>query len=139
MPKITRRAFLEMAAAIGAAATCGFAVFSFASSVPWKERRVPFPEGVASGDPDFESVLLWTRYPQSGSKEKVELTVEVAERSRVQTRGGLETRSGMGGIGLDLPGAGGRLETVDGVLVPVHGCEWGGESRRKDDDGTGAG
>ena len=78
MSKITRRAFLEMAAAMGAAATWA-SPFSFASSVPWKERRELFPEGVASGDPDFESVLLWTRYPQSGSKEKVELTVEVAE------------------------------------------------------------
>jgi alkaline phosphatase D len=67
-----------MAAAMGAAATWA-SPFSFASSVPWKERRELFPEGVASGDPDFESVLLWTRYPQSGSKEKVELTVEVAE------------------------------------------------------------
>lgn len=78
MPKITRRAFLEMAAATGAAAAWA-SRFSFASAVPWKERRELFPEGVASGDPDFESVILWTRYPQAAGAKKAELTVEVAE------------------------------------------------------------
>jgi alkaline phosphatase D len=54
-----------------------------ASSVPWRERRALFPEGVASGDPDSHSVLLWTRYPATG-KESPKLTVEVAEDEAFQ-------------------------------------------------------
>ena len=42
------------------------------------ERRDLFPEGVASGDPDAGSVLLWTRRPFPG-KARARLRVEVAE------------------------------------------------------------
>lgn len=45
----------------------------------WVERRDLFAEGVASGDPDSESVLLWTRASTRGSEPEVRLTVEVAE------------------------------------------------------------
>ena len=38
-----------------------------------------FPEGVASGDPDSNSVLLWTRRPPAGTNSAVQLSVEVAE------------------------------------------------------------
>ena len=37
----------------------------------------PFSLGVASGDPDSNSVLFWTRHPSSG--KPVQLTLEVAE------------------------------------------------------------
>ena len=47
------------------------------SQTRWRERRDLFPEGVASGDPDSNSVLLWTRYPGSGTGAR--LTIEVAE------------------------------------------------------------
>lgn len=57
---ITRRAFLEMAAAAGATAAWGNA-FGTKSKIAWQERRDLFPEGVASGDPASNSVLLWTR------------------------------------------------------------------------------
>jgi len=40
----------------------------------WKPR---FPEGVASGDPDCNRVLFWTRYPSSG--KPAQMTLEVAE------------------------------------------------------------
>jgi alkaline phosphatase D len=49
---------------------------SDAAHGPWKERRELFPEGVASGDPDHHSVILWTRV---GDPRIEKLFVEVAE------------------------------------------------------------
>src|SRR5438477_4420373 len=71
-----RRAFIVAAASWGAAAVWGWAV-SRPSAGLWRERRELFPEGVASGDPDSNSVLFWTRY--SGSGKRARLTLEVAE------------------------------------------------------------
>ena len=49
-----------------------------ASRTKWTERRDLYPEGVASGDPDPSSVILWTRRPfASGTRQG--LTVEVAK------------------------------------------------------------
>jgi alkaline phosphatase D len=48
------------------------------SRVHWRERRDLYPEGVASGDPDPDSVLLWTRRPFAQGTRQL-LTVEVAE------------------------------------------------------------
>lgn len=54
-----------------------------ASAITWQERRDLFPEGVASGDPDPSSVILWTRRPfPSGGPQT--LTVEVAEDAAFQ-------------------------------------------------------
>jgi alkaline phosphatase D len=82
MSAITRRSFLAMAAAIGATAAWGNP-FGTKSRSAWRERRALFPEGVASGDPDSNSVLLWTRRPPIGEKTSetppVNLNVEVAE------------------------------------------------------------
>src|SRR5882672_10156955 len=74
--KISRRSFLKAAAAIGASlALVGPAR---ASRVHWHERRDLYPQGVASGDPDPHSVILWTRRPfADGTRQR--LTVEVAE------------------------------------------------------------
>jgi alkaline phosphatase D len=77
MPTVTRRSFMELAAAIGATAAWSIGRTTSPYS-PWRERRERFPEGVASGDPDDHSVLLWTRYPQ-GSGANANLSVEVAE------------------------------------------------------------
>ncbi len=88
---MNRRDFLAQAAALGATAAWRTSSPA-ASSVPWRERRDLFPEGVASGDPDSSSVLLWTRRPPSGSKPRTRLTVEVAEDpgfSRVIARTGV--------------------------------------------------
>ncbi|HLZ52174.1 MAG TPA: alkaline phosphatase D family protein [Candidatus Acidoferrum sp.] len=75
---ITRRSFMEMAVALGAAAAWGQPV-SAGSKVPWHERRDLYPEGVASGDPQSTSVLLWTRRaPKDGNAPK-KLTMELAE------------------------------------------------------------
>src|SRR3569832_2898601 len=49
-----------------------------ASTTAWYERCDFYPEGVASGDPDPNSVILWTRRPFDSGGPRV-LTVEVAE------------------------------------------------------------
>ena len=71
-----RRTFIVAAASWGAAAAWGWPVPRRSQAV-WRERRALFPEGVASGDPDSNSVLFWTRY--SGSGKQARLTLEVAE------------------------------------------------------------
>ncbi len=48
------------------------------SRVKWQERRDLYPQGVASGDPDPHSVILWTRRPFAEGTRHL-LTVEVAE------------------------------------------------------------
>ena len=48
------------------------------SQVEWHERRDLYPQGVASGDPDPHSVILWTRRPFAQGTRQL-LTVEVAE------------------------------------------------------------
>jgi len=48
------------------------------SRVKWRERRDLYPQGVASGDPDPHSVILWTRRPFDEGTRQL-LTVEVAE------------------------------------------------------------
>ena len=67
MKKLSRREFLAAAASIGAVAAfarSGVAKSGAAKSqVKWTERRELYPEGVASGDPQADSVLLWTRRP----------------------------------------------------------------------------
>ena len=76
MGNMSRRDFLAFAAVLGAEAAWGRS-FSTPSKISWRERRDLFPEGVASGDPDSTSVLLWTRRaPQP--KPAQELNVEVA-------------------------------------------------------------
>lgn len=73
--KTDRRTFLLGAAAIGA--TAAWSGPARASRSNWRERRELYPEGVASGDPDDHSVILWTRRPFDDGEPQV-LTVEVA-------------------------------------------------------------
>src|SRR5262249_23267219 len=76
MMKISRRSFLKAAAAMGA--SLAWVGPARGSRVRWHERRDLYPQGVASGDPDPHSVILWTRRPvKGGTRER--LTVEVAE------------------------------------------------------------
>lgn len=65
MGRINRREFLRQAAYCGAALLWSSSV-GRASTVTWQERRDLFPHGVASGDPDPHSVILWTRRPTPG-------------------------------------------------------------------------
>jgi alkaline phosphatase D len=78
MTRLTRREFIAAAAAMGATWACA-GRRSMPSRSHWVERRDLFSEGVASGDPGPDSVLLWTRASAGGSAETVPLTVEVAE------------------------------------------------------------
>ena len=77
MGRVNRREFIKQAVSCGAALALG-GTASARSKVNWRERRDLFPEGVASGDPEPDSVLLWTRRP-FGKGERQRLTVEVAE------------------------------------------------------------
>ena len=78
MGPIDRRTFAKMALAIGASIAWGD-LLATPSRTPWREQRGLFPEGVASGDPDSNSVLLWTRYPQTDPNSQAYLRVEIAE------------------------------------------------------------
>jgi alkaline phosphatase D len=77
---ISRRDFLKTASLVGA--TLAFSRGEARRSArTWRERRDLFPEGVASGDPQSDSVLLWTRRPPVKADAR-QLTVEVAEDER---------------------------------------------------------
>src|SRR6187455_1316278 len=73
---LNRREFVQLAAAMGASLAWGGS--ARASTTGWQEQRDLYPEGVASGDPDPTSVILWTRRPFESGGRRV-LTVEVAE------------------------------------------------------------
>jgi alkaline phosphatase D len=71
-----RREFISAAAALGATAL--WATRSPAASrLAWREDRGLYPQGVASGDPDEQSVILWTRRPFT-DKARADLNVEVS-------------------------------------------------------------
>lgn len=78
MTPTSRRSFIQMAAAMGATAAWG-EPFATRSKVSWRECRDRYPEGVASGDPESDSVLLWTRRPPKHDSNVDRLHVEVAE------------------------------------------------------------
>jgi alkaline phosphatase D len=73
----SRREFIKQAAACGAVLLWSQKA-AFSSTVSRQERRDLFPEGVASGDPDAESIILWTRRPPA-DQPVTKLTVEIAE------------------------------------------------------------
>lgn len=75
--RLTRRQFVQGAAAMGASLAWGSAS-ARPSRTGWRERRDLYPEGVASGDPGPDGAILWTRRAfQSGDMAR--LTVEIAE------------------------------------------------------------
>ena len=72
-----RRQFLASAACLGIIGVWATRSAALSSRVVWREDRASFPQGVASGDPDDHSVVLWTRRPFDQG-ERQALTVEVA-------------------------------------------------------------
>jgi alkaline phosphatase D len=79
MSRVTRRRFVAgAAAAMGATLAWGDDP-PRRSRVRFVERRERFAQGVASGDPQPDSVLLWTRASLAGAAPIVPLTVELAE------------------------------------------------------------
>lgn len=74
---MNRRQFLAGAASIGMSGIWASRSAAAPSHIAWREDREAFPQGVASGDPDEHSIVLWTRRPFAQG-ERHELTVEVA-------------------------------------------------------------
>ena len=72
-----RRQFLASAASLGIVGVWATRSAAAPSSVRWREDRALYPQGVASGDPDEHSVIVWTRRPFDTGERHV-LTVEVA-------------------------------------------------------------
>lgn len=75
--RVSRREFLALATAVAASPTWATNTPSRSSAV-WRESSEAFPEGVASGDPDAHSVILWTRRP-SKQTASIRMQVEVSE------------------------------------------------------------
>src|ERR1700679_2393566 len=73
-----RRRFLASAASLGIIGVWAKRSAAAPSRVVWREDHALFPQGVASGDPDDHSVVLWTRRPFDQG-ERHALTVEVAQ------------------------------------------------------------
>src|SRR5258706_13328296 len=85
MPKnstrqIGRRAFMLYAAAMGATAAWARPMGG-ASRQRWTERRDRYPDGVASGDPDSSSVILWNRGPEQAGRPRAEWWVQIADEA----------------------------------------------------------
>ncbi|PXA82940.1 phosphodiesterase [Nostoc sp. 3335mG] len=72
-----RRQFLASAASLGMAGVWATRSAAGPSHIAWREDRARYPQGVASGDPDEHSMILWTRRPFD-TGERHMLTVEVA-------------------------------------------------------------
>ena len=114
---VDRRTLIAGAAAIGA--TLLMAGQAKASRRKWSERRDLFPEGVASGDPQPTSVILWTRRPFADAIRGT-LHVELAlDRDFTPSRLDV-ARHGAGRSRLDVPRARRRAQTRDGLLVSFH-------------------
>jgi len=78
----TRRQFLQAASAVGATLALGVPR-AHARSSDWTERRAFYPQGVASGDPGPNSVILWTRrQPQPGDPRTEHLLLLEVARDR---------------------------------------------------------
>ncbi len=72
-----RRQFIASATALGVVGVWATRSAAAPSRSGWREDRARYPQGVASGDPDDHSVILWTRRPFDEGDQHI-LTVEVA-------------------------------------------------------------
>ena len=77
MNGLSRREIVVAAVALGCAPA--FARAAARSTTGWHEARPRFPQGVASGDPEPDSIILWTRYVPSPGEPSSQLRLEVAE------------------------------------------------------------
>lgn len=77
MHRLTRRELVQAAAAMSA--TLALPSAQGARPRAWREVPEAYAEGVASGDPTSDSVLLWTRVSAPANVSAVPLTVEVSE------------------------------------------------------------
>jgi len=74
---MNRREALKLAAAMGASLAWSPSLPAL-TALARLERRDLFPEGVASGDPHTDSVLLWTRRPPVNGDAAAHLTAQIA-------------------------------------------------------------
>lgn len=77
MHRLTRRELIRAATAMGA--TLALPSAHGAKTRAWREVPEAYAEGVASGDPTCDSVLLWTRVSAPSNVSALPLTVEVSE------------------------------------------------------------
>lgn len=86
---LTRREWLAAATALGAFLAWPLRVARATTLDSGNERRDLFPQGVASGDPHPDSVLLWTRRPpvdgSAASMLRAEIATDAAFRRIVST------------------------------------------------------
>ena len=75
---MNRRRFIAMAASFSASLAWSSGC-ARRSRIAWKERRDLYPQGVASGDPHTDSVIVWTRRLPSANNMPVKLILEMAE------------------------------------------------------------
>jgi alkaline phosphatase D len=90
--RVSRRDFLAQAAAVGAALAFGQGC-AHQRRRQLVERRDLYPQGVASGDPAPDSVILWTRREPDRDAASHHLVVEVADDpafSRIAASGEVE-------------------------------------------------
>ena len=80
---MTRREAIALAAAIGASLAWPRRAAN-ASTSHWRERRDLYPQGVASGDPHHDSVILWTRRAPASDSVANRLLVEIATDDEFQ-------------------------------------------------------
>jgi len=81
---ISRRKFIQLSAAFGATLALRSRDVG-ASTFESTERRDLFPQGVASGDPHADSVILWTRRPPIGESIAKKLIVEISNDQNFQS------------------------------------------------------
>ena len=74
---MTRREAVATAFAIGASLAWPFRGERRSLGV-WRECRDCYPQGVASGDPGADGVILWTRRPPTNERPASRLLVEIA-------------------------------------------------------------
>ena len=77
MRDLSRRTLI--AAALSHGAVPAFARAQRRPGRAWREVRERFPQGVASGDPGPDSVLIWTRRAPTGEESAARLVAELAE------------------------------------------------------------
>lgn len=75
---MTRREAIATAAALGVSLAWASRV-SRDSRTKWQPRTEYFPQGVASGDPTPDGMILWTRRPPVGDSSASTLGVEISD------------------------------------------------------------
>ena len=132
---MNRREFIELSAALGA--TLAWARSTARESrLTWSERRESYPQGVASGDPHPDSVLLWTRRPPATGAAASQITVEIARDREFKHVVSTSQRAAVRGERLDVPHPRRGPRARHRLLVSVHRRRWSRQPHRPHQDGA---